>query len=171
MKLVIFMLNDREYAIDVIQVREVIRVTTILPLPDVPAWIEGIINLRGEVIPLLSLTRKLGLGTQTQCDLNRVIIAHRQERCFGILVDSVLGVKTISKKDISIPDDILRESGTIEAVAKIEERMVPLLDLFSLLSESETQTLQGTSHAPEMVLCGDPNSESNEKARTKEYDL
>ena len=157
MKIVVFTLNDREYALDVAQVREVIRITTILPLPDVPSWIEGIINLRGEILPILSLPRKLNIGTQNQNDLNRVIIAHRQERCFGILVDSVLGVKTISKKDLCIPDELLRETGTIQAVAKIDHQMIPLLDLYSLLNESETQTLQGASQQSEAVLYGSEN--------------
>ena len=74
MKIVVFTLNEREYALDVTQVREVIRITTILPLPDVPSWIEGIINLRGKIIPILSLPRKLNIGTQNQSDLNRVIM-------------------------------------------------------------------------------------------------
>lgn len=159
MKIVVFTLNDREYALDVAQVREVIRITTILPLPDVPSWIEGIINLRGEVIPILSLPRKLNIGTQSHSDLNRVIIAHRQERCFGILVDSVLGVKTITKKELCVPDQLLRETGTIQAVAKIDHQMIPLLDLYSLLNESETQTLQGASQKSEAVLCHSENTD------------
>ena len=146
MKLVVFTLKDREYAIDVAQVREVIRTTEILPLPDVPFWIEGIINLRGDIIPILSLKRKLGIETETQSPMNRVIIAHRQQRCFGILVDNVTGVVNISKKELNIPDEILSESGTIHAVAKIKDRMIPLLDLYNLLTDHDTQTISQASH-------------------------
>lgn len=143
MKLVIFTLCDREYAIDVVQVREVIRTTSIEPLPDVPSYIEGIINLRGDVIPIVSLRRKLGMetSTHTQTSMNRVIIAHRQERCFGILVDNVLGVNTFPRKDLSVPDDLLRQSGIVHAVAKMQDRLIPLLDLYRLINPSDALPL------------------------------
>ena len=77
--------------------------------------------------------------------MDRVIIAHRQQRCFGILVDNVVGVVTFSRKELSVPDDLLRQTGTIHAVAKMKDRMIPLLDLYSLLNQNEDLRLPGGS--------------------------
>ncbi len=145
MKLVLFNVSSRNYGADITQVREIIRVNDSVPIPDMPPWVEGIINIRGKVIPVIHLAKKIGLEASTAEGLmNRVIIAHAPGRAFGVAVDSVTSVITLPEKYLSAPDDILKEAGYIAGVAKIGDQLVPIMDLFAMLTDSDAACITNT---------------------------
>jgi len=138
MKLVMFNIGRREYGIHVNDVREVLRLTEITPIPDVPVWIEGIINIRDEVVPVISLPRKLGLDCPDGCDRpNRVMIVNFRNRAIGLLVDGVTSVRNFRSRDISESDQLIRTSGIISSVARKGDELLPILDLEKLLNDEK----------------------------------
>lgn len=164
MKLVLFKLAEQTFAMDVRQVREVIRATDVVSIPDVPSWIEGIIRLRGVVVTLLNLHEKLHIQCIADTPPTRVIVSHASHCHFGVLVDDVTGVITLDKSEISPPDEMIRHAACVAAVAYINEQLVPILDLDRLLTIDETKgislpgtldTVPETADEPVLVLSGD----------------
>ena len=158
MKLVTFRVGQREYAVDIEQVREVIRQPEIVPIPDVPRWVEGIMDLRGEVVPVISLRKKMGLDDGDRPAVNRVLIAHRPGRPFGLMVDMVTGVIPIRAEDLSRVDDLLNQVRYLKAVARIEDRLVPMLDLPAILSDTEAGQITAAGVGATAPACDHPLS-------------
>ena len=164
MKLVLFTLAKQTFAIDVRQVREVIRTVNVVPIPDVPPWIEGVIYLRGVVVTLLNLHEKLHITNTHNTKTGRVIVSHTGHCRFGIMVDDVTGVMTLPDSAINPPDDVIRHAVSVSAVALIDEQLVPILDLDCLLTPDETrripaagtrETVPATREEPVLVLSED----------------
>jgi purine-binding chemotaxis protein CheW len=157
-KLVIFMVGDREYAVDIDQVREVIRLPEVIPIPDVPCWVEGIMDLRGEVIPVVSLRKRMGLEDGDDLTINRVLIAHRPDRPFGLIVDRVTGVIPVPTEDLSRVDDLLDQVRYIRAVARIGTRLLPMLDLPAMLNDSMAPQITAAGEEAVVSTSDDPLS-------------
>lgn len=150
MKLVLFTLAKQTFAIDVRQVREVIRVAEIVPIPDVPPWLEGIIHLRGVMVPLIDLHEKLHIPQRNDGSPDRVIVSHATHCRFGVLVDMVKGVITLQESEVNPPDEVIRHAASVAAVAFYEGQLIPILDLNRLLTIEDTQGIQ-LSGVPETV--------------------
>ena len=158
MKVVTFTVGYREYAVDVEQIREVIRLPEIVPIPDVPYWVEGIMDLRAEVIPVISLRKKLGLEDGDRPTMNRILIAHRPHRPFGLVVDMVTGVIPVSAENLSRIDDLLNPVGYLKTVARIGNRLLPMLDLPSMLSDTEAGQITAAGEGARVPAWDDPTS-------------
>ncbi|MCG8701474.1 MAG: chemotaxis protein CheW [Bacteroidales bacterium] len=139
MKLVLFTLAEQTFGMDVRQVREVIRAANVVPIPDVPPWIEGIIHLRGVVLTLVNLHEKLHIPRIEEVISGRVIVSHATHCRFGVLVDDVTGVITLDESNISPPDDVIRQAASVSAVAFIDGQLIPILDLERLLTPDDTK--------------------------------
>jgi purine-binding chemotaxis protein CheW len=166
MKLVIFNVGNHEYGVDVQQVREVIRLPEVIPVPDVPYWIEGIMDLRGEVIPVISLHKKLGLETGAPTDLNRILIAHLPDRPFGLVVDAVTGVIPLEARDLDRADDLVNRAGYLQAVARIGSRLVLLIDLPAVLSDTEAVRIRSAGET--VMLPASDGSQSMDPVTNEE---
>lgn len=142
-QLVVFQLAGETYAVDIHQVREIIRVPQITRVPRTPEFVEGVINLRGNVIPVIDLRKRFGLGEGGATAARRIIVVEMQERTIGMTVDAVSEVLRIDEGLIDPPSPYIVSVNTryIEGIAKLEEGLVILLDLEKVLTESEKERL------------------------------
>jgi len=143
-QLVAFMLRDEEFAVDIQQVREVLKMTRITPLPRSLEFVEGVINLRGEVIPVVDLRKRFGLEEGSRDDQNRIIIVEINESEVGLIVDSVSEVVRLPENSIQKAPGSVAGARTdlIKAVGKIDERLIIILDLEKILTSEEQISLQ-----------------------------
>lgn len=142
MKAVTFTLVDKEYAVAVEKIREVIRMRKITPIPDSAAFVEGVISLRGKVIPLINLRKKLGLGLAELTRANRIIITQCGRHVLGVIVDKITDVITLDEASIEAPDAVLKEAKYLIGLGKIGKRLILLADIEKLLSGEDQMKLQ-----------------------------
>ena len=131
-----FFLADEEYGVDVRLVQEIIRVTEITQVPRAPEFIRGVINLRGRIIPVIDLKRKLGLGVVELQRQSRIVVAKLDERGIGLLVDGASQVLRVPVSCIEqAPEEIGESSASyVRGVAKLEARLIILVDLHKALA-------------------------------------
>lgn len=141
MKIVIFSVADKVYGADIAQVLEVIRMKKVTPVPDIAPFVEGVISLRGKVIPLVNLRKKLGLDAKAITS-NRILVTKIQDHGVGILVDQVKDVVSLPNEGITKPDEILRSARYLTGVAKLGKDLILIVDLTELLAGDEKESLQ-----------------------------
>ena len=131
-----FFLGREEYGVDVRLVQEIIRVSEITPVPRAPAFINGVINLRGRIIPVVDLKKKLGLGEVTIARVSRIVVVKIKDRLVGLLVDGASQVLKVPVSTIEAAPDEVTEIDTtaIRGVAKLPGRLIILMDLMRTLS-------------------------------------
>jgi purine-binding chemotaxis protein CheW len=131
-----FYLSREEYGVDVRLVQEIIRLSEITPVPRAPESIKGVINLRGRIIPVIDLKRKLGLGDVDPGRRARIVVVKLRERLVGLLVDAASQVLKVPVSSIeAAPDAVLEIDGDyIRGVAKLPDRLIILMDLQKILS-------------------------------------
>ena len=134
--LVTFYLDREEYGIDVRQVQEIRRISDITVVPRAPEFIRGVINLRGRILPVLDLKRKLGLGEVEGTKTARIVVVRVRERLLGLLVDGASQVPKIPVSRIEpAPEEVFERGGDyIRGVAKLDDRLIILVDLERLLA-------------------------------------
>ncbi len=142
-QLVAFFLENEEFAAEIGQVREVMKVVNITPLPRSFNYIEGVINLRGEIIPVVDLRKRFGLPTEERDNSSRIIIVELVDDDIGLIVDSVTEVIRISRDSIQPPPDNVAGARTdlIKGVGKINDRLIIILNLEKILLTNEQITL------------------------------
>ncbi len=136
---VTFSLEDETYAIDVLQVQEVLKITEIAPVPGVPDYILGIINLRGDVVTVIDARRRMQLPERAPDDASRIVIIDVDNQNVGILVDSVAEVVSIPPDEVDPAPAVGNDqtSRFILGVSSKEEKLTILIDLNKLLSDDE----------------------------------
>jgi purine-binding chemotaxis protein CheW len=132
-----FNLDREEYGVEVRLVQEIRRVSEITVVPRAPAFVRGVINLRGRILPVVDLKKKLGLGEVEIQKASRIVVVRLKERLLGLLVDGASQVLKVPMSRIEPPpDEIVNKGGdTIRGVAKLEGRLVILLDLNRVLAQ------------------------------------
>jgi purine-binding chemotaxis protein CheW len=133
--LVTFFLSEEEYGVDVRLVQEIIRVVEITQVPRAPDFIKGVINLRGRIIPVIDLKRKLALGEVAVERQTRVVVIRLRERLVGLLVDGASQVLKVPVSTIeAAPEEVVEiDANYIRGVAKLEKRLIILVDLSKIL--------------------------------------
>ncbi|NLK51644.1 MAG: chemotaxis protein CheW [Syntrophomonadaceae bacterium] len=133
-----------EYGTPITQVKEIIRFTTPTRLPKAPAFLEGVINLRGKVISVIDLKKRFDMEINEYTDEARIIVVEIDGQTVGIIVDEVTEVLRLGLNDVEPPPSIMGgiTAKYLQGVGKLGERLLVLLDLNKILSESETQALQ-----------------------------
>jgi purine-binding chemotaxis protein CheW len=136
---VTFHLAGETYAVNVMQVQEVLRVSEITPVPGAPDYVLGIINLRGNVVTVIDARKRMGLPPPTLDDSSRVAIIEVHHQVVGILVDSVAEVVDLRASDIDSAPNVGNEDGSryIQGVASRDGELLILLDLNKFLSTAE----------------------------------
>src|SRR5260221_7641874 len=131
-----FFLGREEYGVDVRLVQEIIRVTEITQVPRAPDFIKGVINLRGRIIPVVDLKRKLRLGEVEVTRQSRIVVVKIKERLIGLLVDGASQVLKVPVSTIeAAPDEVIEIDATaIRGVAKLTGRLIILMDLIKTLA-------------------------------------
>ncbi len=136
-KIVTFQLGDDIYGIDIMAVREIIRLDSIRELPDAPDFFYGIINLRGEIVPAINFKSIFGFqGFDFETDKD-VIICKVESRIFGLVIDKVIKVLDYNKDEIKPPPRLTDkiQSAFITGVIQFEEGLISLIDIYSLFSQ------------------------------------
>ncbi len=142
-QLVVFGLGDEEFGVDIIQVQEIVRLQEVTKIPNAPEFVEGIVNLRGKVIPLIALRKRFGFAQVDHDDDSRIIVTSVNENLIGIIVDNVSEVIRLQEEQIEPPPNIVAGIGReyLQGVGKVEDRLVVLLELDRILNLDEKATL------------------------------
>ena len=144
LQLVSFMIGSEEFGVDILKVQEINKLVQITKVPNAPYFVEGVINLRGRIIPIIDLRSRLGLAKKDYDKNTRIIVIELLDKTIGFIVDAVNEVLRISSSIIEPPPKISKGVNTeyITAVAMLEDRLLILLDLESLLNEEEKELVQ-----------------------------
>lgn len=141
-QLVSFSLDNEEYGVDVLKVREIIRMPIITRVPNTPHYVQGVINLRGKVIPIISMRARFGLATAGHDKQTRIMVMDVSGELMGFVVDAVSEVIRISSSEIQ-PSPAVMTSGIdqecISGVINQAERLLVLLNLENMFSPEERQ--------------------------------
>jgi purine-binding chemotaxis protein CheW len=143
-QLVSFRLGESEYAVDILCVQEIIRVTRITPVPNAPSFVLGVLNLRGRVIPVVCLRRRLGMEAVEPTSRTRILVTDLQSHTVGFAVDQVSEVIRVPIEDVEAAPDTGprgRSEPYVQGVVKLDARLLMLLDLARLFSGEDAQTL------------------------------
>ncbi|GBF32275.1 CheW protein [Desulfocucumis palustris] len=138
---VVFYLREQTYGIDIDSVLEIIRMESIVQVPGTPHFIEGIINLRGRIVPVMDLARWFGLEASEITSSSRIIIVEAGESTVGMIVDSVSEVLRFPVSCIEPPPPMIGNMEFIRGVALFDQRMIILLELARVLREEEKTAL------------------------------
>jgi len=143
LQLVSFNIDNEEFGIDILKVEEIIRVISITKIPNAPDFIEGVINLRGKVIPVIDLRTRLNKIRKAHDNNTRVIVVEVSGKTVGFLVDSVKEVLRIPKNITEPPPSLVSgvNSEYITAIGKLEDRLLILLDLEKVLDYRQKEEL------------------------------
>lgn len=146
-QLVSFMLGGEEYGVEVLKVREIIRMPEITKMPNTPHFVEGIINLRGKVIPIISLRRKFGLQDLGYDLHTRIMITEIAGHLTGFVVDAVSEVIRIPAADVQPPPPMVggcaAEQDMINGVFSRDNRLLVVIEADRLLSDAQQDLLAG----------------------------
>jgi purine-binding chemotaxis protein CheW len=135
-----FSLGREEYGIDILRVQEIRVCSAVTPIPNTPAWVRGVMNLRGAVIPVIDLRRKLGLDADAEASAVVVVVA-LGSRLVGLVVDAVSDVLALPAEAVQPRPEFGRgvDTAFLQGLARTEHRLVALLDLDRLLADDLAQ--------------------------------
>jgi len=126
-------LGNEEYGVDILAIKEIIRWTHITRVPKAPFFIQGVINLRGNVVPIINSHLRLNLSATEVTDKFRIIIFSIDDLVVGFTVDEVIEVVSLSKKMLEKPQMVEGNNKFIKNIGKINERLIMILDLQKVL--------------------------------------
>ncbi len=145
-QVIVFNLGEEMYGVEISQVKEIILPTQITRIPNVPDFVEGVLNLRGQIAAIINLRKRLGKEPKKNDENTRIIVIEYDNSTIGMMVDSVSEVKYLSSKNIEeIPRFLALkdESKFLKGVGKLEDRLLTLMDLKELFSEEELNEIKG----------------------------
>ncbi|WP_073089759.1 chemotaxis protein CheW [Thermosyntropha lipolytica] len=137
---VVFKLGDEYYGFDILNIQEITRYQKPTLLPNMPDYMEGIINLRGNIIPVINLRKKFNMHEGQVTEESRIIVADVHQQKIGILVDAVSRVAKINEEEIEAyqETDLDYKARYISGLAKKENEIIILLNPYILIGESQT---------------------------------
>jgi purine-binding chemotaxis protein CheW len=140
---VVFRLDKEEYGLDIMKVNGIEKYQEVVKVPNAPEYIEGMINLRGEVLPIFSLRKKFNLEDKAIDDDTKIIVVYTNDIKVGFIVDSVAEILQIQEEDVESAPAIVTGINRkyINSVAKVENRMIVLVDIDLLVTDEEKITL------------------------------
>jgi purine-binding chemotaxis protein CheW len=153
-ELLVFEIGGHRYALPAPEVREVVRAVTIVPLPDAPPLIEGIINVRGHVVPVLDVRARLGLARRPISPADHLILATAGDGVVALRVDRVLDLARIPTADIDDAHALVPDARSMSGIAKLSDGLVLIQDPRGFLDPSGHAALDASlrSAAPRMEL-------------------
>lgn len=138
LQLVSFHLGGEEYGMEILRVQEIIRMMDLTRVPNSPDFVEGVINLRGKVIPVIGLRQRFGLGVKEHDKQTRIVVVEVSGTVVGFVVDAVNEVLRIPADTVEPPPRLTKlDRELVSGVGKLENRLLLMLDVEKLLSQSE----------------------------------
>jgi purine-binding chemotaxis protein CheW len=144
-KVVGFKIREDDYAFEIMKVVEIIRLKEITEVPTAPDFIEGVINLRGKIIPIIDLRRRFNLENKETTEMFRIIIVeYAKHQLVGVVVDEVTKVINVKENEImSAPATVTSAGGRyIQSIVKIGDRIIVLLDIEKIFTEQEQEDIK-----------------------------
>ena len=143
LQLVTFSIGEEEFGVNILKVQEIIRTMEIAKVPRAPDFVEGVINLRGKVIPIIDLRRRFGLAPKAHDKNTRIIVIEINNIIVGFVVDAVSEVLRIPASTVEPPPPVVAgvDSDYISGVGKVQDRLLIMLDLDKLLSSEDMDML------------------------------
>jgi purine-binding chemotaxis protein CheW len=150
-----FRIGDETFAVPIEMVHEIVRVPEITSVPEAPDCVEGVINLRGRIIPVVDLRKRFGEPQITRDKKNRILVVEVEGKLVGLMVDTASEVLKIPPSEIEPPPNVFSEQDLnyVTGVGKLGGRLIILLDLTRVLQKGELKRLS------QMQLAGAPRSE------------
>ena len=160
LQMLTFSLDNVSYGVNVHQVREVKNFEGVTPVPYAPPYVKGVTNLRGEVIPVIDLRRRFGMADKKNTEDAGIMVIVQDKHPIGVMVDSVMEVLTLRKKDIESSPDSLNtdKSDAVLGVAKHDKDLIILLDLMKVVSKSELENGKGFAVQTAVAKKEEPSS-------------
>jgi len=147
-QMVVFRLADEQFGVRINQVQEITKLSKITKVPRAPRYVEGVVNLRGDVIPVIDLRKRFELEGKEYNQFTRIIVSDLNKKKVGIIVDEVLEVLRVSRRYMEGAPDIVQDQNIqrfLEGIANLSERMIMMLNLENILQANEWQKLAGIS--------------------------
>jgi purine-binding chemotaxis protein CheW len=144
-KYLLFKLGKEEYGINIAMVQSIEEMQTIVAVPDMPDYVKGVINLRGQVIPVIDLRINFGMEEREYDDRTCAIITRIKETNIGLIVDTVSEVEDIPENNIEPPPEFKSGSGRehyIAGIGKVNDEVKILLDVSKLLQDTDVQEIK-----------------------------
>lgn len=143
-QLVTFVVGEEEYGVDILRVQEIIRSAAVTRVPNAPRIIQGVINLRGRVIPVIDLRSRFGMPQRDHDNASRIVVMELVDKIVGFIVDSVREVIHIEQAVVQpTPDVAIGDGGQFtRGIAMLNDRLIILLDPERILSSEEIRALE-----------------------------
>ena len=134
-----FALGQEEYGVEILKIQEIKGFSAITPLPNAPAYIKGVLNLRGTIVPIVDLRKKFGMPEEAYTTFTVIVVVRVQGQVMGFIVDAVSDVLTVTGADIQPTPDLQGQVDTsfLTGLAKAREKLVILLDIDKVLTTAE----------------------------------
>jgi len=148
-QLVVFELSQESYGVDIGTVNTIIRMQRITHVPRAPKFVEGVINLRGSIIPVIDLRKRFELAAFEETKASRIVVVETAAGLIGLVVDAVTETLSLARDASEPPSSIVTtaDSHYLRGVAKLEDRLIILLDLERIFGESESEELRDVGAA------------------------
>lgn len=144
LQIVAFRLSSEEYALPITKVKDINRVRPLTKIPKSPTFMKGVINLRGEIIPVVDLRERFNLPVSEATDDSRIMVVDSNNRLLGIIVDGVTEVLSIPTTEIDIPPAVTKLNiKQVPGVGKVNNRLLILLNIDEVFSAEEVNDLKG----------------------------
>ncbi len=152
-----FRIGRETFGLPISIVREIVRVPEITAVPNAPDYIEGVINLRGRIIPIVDLRKRFGQKIVEPSKKNRIVVVELGPRAFGLIVNSASEVLRIPPSEIEEPNNVFQEGELdfVTGVGKLKGRLVILLDVSKILKRGELNSIDDIARAPELAAAGE----------------
>ncbi len=139
-----FRIGNETFGVRIGSVREIVRVPEITAVPSAPETIEGVINLRGKIIPVMDLRKRFGQSDVQPDKKNRILVVELENKLVGLIVNAASEVLRIAPSEIEPPGNLFAEgeSGYVTGVGKLKGRLIILLDIAKLLHRPEFKRLE-----------------------------
>ena len=139
---IVFSVATEIYGMDVRTVREVFRLQQITHVPNAPEYVEGVINLRGKVVPVVDLRKRFGVDVSEVTNESRIVVVEYEGEDIGMIVDSVIEVLSVNNSSIEPNEGVTEQPGSALArgFARLDDRLLILVDVETVLGEKEGDT-------------------------------
>ena len=140
-ELIAFRIGDQEFCVNIMSVREIRGWTPATPMPHAPAYMMGVINLRGAVLPIVDLSLRLGMPPTEPSPRHVIIVAQLRKKVVGLLVEAVSDILTVTDDNIQPTPEVASdmERTFARGIMAIDKRMICLIELEALFAETESE--------------------------------
>lgn len=141
--LVGFRIGRETFGVPISLVHEIVRVPEITAVPEAPAYVEGVINLRGKIVSIVDLRKRFGEKEIVQNKKNRILVVEVEKKMVGLIVDAASEVLRMSSDDVDNPPNVFEEGelNYVTGVGKLKDRLIILVELHKILQKGELKRL------------------------------